>query len=157
MSGPFRVFLPETAVNDWCGEAIRWCSQWERERAAVSISGRHILSKDEREFNDKLRIKANQCHHYLQIKGNESTLRTERERKKCGTRLIRMEYNWDEHINKQRCEKPFLFQSNLPRVRLSCPPLSHSLPRCVCSLRIISRQGPCNQSLQLWSPIPARL
>lgn len=51
------------------------------ERAALSISGRHILSNDEREFNDKLRIKANQCHHYLQIKGNESTLRVERERK----------------------------------------------------------------------------
>lgn len=45
---------------------------------AVSISGRHILSEDEREFSDKLRIKANQCHHYLQIKENESALRMEK-------------------------------------------------------------------------------
>lgn len=122
-------------------------SERERQGAAVSISGRHILSKDEREFNDKLRIKANQCHHYLQIKGNESTLRTARAREKCGTRLIGMEYNWNEHINKQRCEKSFLFHSKLPRVPLSCLPLTLSL--CVFTLRIISRQGSCNQSPQL--------
>lgn len=43
-------------------------------KGSVSISQLHIFSIDKRELNNKLKLKANQFYHYLQIKKNESTV-----------------------------------------------------------------------------------
>lgn len=95
---------------------------------AVSISRLHIFSEDKRELKYKLRIKANQCQHYLQIKKNENALHTEERWHKLETDQKRLRSKRKhQHTAYWKSFEPFLLSLLLSSLSLSLCLVSHSL------------------------------
>lgn len=114
---------------------------------AVSISRLHIFSTDKRELKYKLRIKANQCHHYLQIKKNENALHTEeRWWLKTDQRRLQSKRKHQHTVYWKSLSHFCCLCCCLCCLSLSLPCLPLSLSLSLVTEWIISCRGPWNQT-----------